>query len=204
MPPLGFAWVGEGSAAVAPFRGKPLAKENVLGNEFFEATISRTTGGIQSIYSFRQRGNQLSQQVAFRLPDSPPEPGSNWHAPQKTNYSTMRAESVEVVAASPVFGEIVSHGALIDADGRRLAGFRQSNKLWAGSRVLVIDIELDQVEEPRAEPWNSYYAVRFAWPDESADLWRGVSLGRQRTDAARNWRHPSISKSKLPRAGFRS
>ena len=30
VPFLGFAWVGEGLAAVAPSRGKPLAKENVL------------------------------------------------------------------------------------------------------------------------------------------------------------------------------
>ena len=35
------------------------------------------------------------------------------------------------------------------------------------------------------DPWNSYYAARFAWPDETADLWRGVGLARQKTDAAR-------------------
>ena len=57
----------------------------------------------------------------------------------------------------------------LDADGRRLAGFRQTTRAWAGSRVLDIEIEFDQLEEPRADPWNSYYAARFAWPDQTAE-----------------------------------
>ena len=41
------------------------------------------------------------------------------------------------------------------------------------------------IDEPRADPWNSYYAARFAWPDDSAQLARGVSLARVKTEATR-------------------
>jgi alpha-mannosidase len=175
VPALGFAWVESGGSAPAASRVKPLAEDNVLRNEFFEATISRTTGGIQSLYSFRQRGNQLSQQIAFRMPQADAEAG----------YSSMRAESVDVSAASAACGEIVSRGALVDGQGRRLAGFRQTTRVWSGSRLLGIEIELDGLEELRADPWNSYYAARFAWPEETADLYRGVALARQKTTATR-------------------
>jgi alpha-mannosidase len=185
VPALGFAWVDPAGPAAA-LRGAPIARENVLANEFFELTVSKHTGGIQSIYSVNHRGNQLSQQIAFRLASPPAEPGAPWRDPDEdAAYTTMRAESVEITASSPAFGEITSRGALVDAEGRRRAGFRQSTQLWAGSRVVRVDIELDAIEEPRADPWNSYYAARFAWPDDAAELWRGVSLSRRRTDASR-------------------
>jgi alpha-mannosidase len=185
VPPMGFAWVAA-DGAPASARAKPLARENVLGNEFFEATISRATGGIQSIYNFKQRGNQLSQQLACRLAAPPREPGADWHAASAApGYTTMRAESVEITAASPLHGEIVSRGILVDDHGRKWARFRQTTQIWAGSRVLAIEIELEELEELMPDPWNSYYAARFAWPDESADLWRGVGLSRCRSDAAR-------------------
>jgi len=175
VPPLGFAWMEPAGAPQAASRVKPLARDNVLHNEFFEATISRTTGGIQSLYSFSQRGNQLSQQIAFRLPEADGE----------ACYTAMRADTVEVSAACAAYGEIVSRGALVDGQGRRLAGFRQSVQVWSGSRLLRIEMELDGLEEPGAEAWNSYYAARFAWPEETADLYRGVALVRQKTTATR-------------------
>jgi alpha-mannosidase len=175
VPPLGFAWIEPGGSPPAASRVKPLAQDNVLRNEFFEATISRTTGGIQSLYSFNQRGNQLSQQIAFRMPQADAE----------ACYSSMRADAVEVSAACAACGEIVSRGALVDGQGRRLAGFRQIVQVWSGSRLLRIEIELDGLEEPRADPWNAYYAARFAWPEETAGLYRGVALARQKTTATR-------------------
>src|SRR5262249_25392167 len=33
--------------------------------------------------------------------------------------------------------------------------------------------------------WNSYVAARFAWPDQQAEIHRGVSLARQKTTASR-------------------
>jgi alpha-mannosidase len=90
-----------------------------------------------------------------------------------------------VTASCAAFGEIVSSGALVDAGGRQLAKFRQTTSVWAGSPLIHVIIELSDVEEPRADPWNSYYAARFAWHDENAQLWRGVSSVRQKTRAGR-------------------
>jgi alpha-mannosidase len=40
-------------------------------------------------------------------------------------------------------------------------------------------------ELPKADPWNSYYAVRFAWGDATSDLFRSVGQGVATTDAKR-------------------
>jgi len=182
---MGFAWVDSEGSPPATSKAKPIAQDNVLRNELFEVTISPTAGSIQSVRSFSQRGNQLSQQIAFRLPNQSPAAPGVWQAPDETDsYTTMRADSVEITANSTVFGEIVSRGVLVHED-RRLAGFRQSVQVWSLSNVVRIDVELEDIEEPRADPWNSYYAARFAWPDETAELWRGVSLARQQTTAGR-------------------
>jgi alpha-mannosidase len=180
VPAMGFAWVRPSETDGSPSRAKPLAQDNVLRNEFFEVTISRNTGGIQSVQSFAQRGNLLSQQLAFRLPASHETANSD-----DGNYTTMRAESVEVTAASTALGEITSRGSLLDAEGRRLGGFKQTTQVWSTSRVIRVDVELTDLEEPRADPWNSYYAARFAWPDESAEMYRGVGWTRQKTELSR-------------------
>ena len=51
--------------------------------------------------------------------------------------------------------------------------------------MALLEIELDVAEEPRADPWSSYYAARFAWSDAAADVWRSVSSGSQRTEGKR-------------------
>jgi alpha-mannosidase len=94
-------------------------------------------------------------------------------------------DSVEIVSAGPALGEIVTRGRLLDLEGKKLAGFVQRFQLPRGSRVLSIDIDLDIEQLPRADAWNSYYAARFAWSDEEAELWRSVSQTNQPTDAKR-------------------
>jgi alpha-mannosidase len=185
VPAMGFAWIEPGDAKSSA-GSKPIARDNVLANEFFEVTVSRTTGGVSSIYDFNHRGNQLSQQIALRIPGAPPEPGSGWRDPDDdATYTTMQAEAVEVTASCAAFGEIASRGQLVDTSGRRLAGFRQRTQVWSARAVVRIEIELVEPEEPRADAWNSYYAARFAWPDDTAELVRGVSLSRAKTDARR-------------------
>jgi alpha-mannosidase len=46
--------------------------------------------------------------------------------------------------------------------------------------VLQLDIELEPSAELTSDPWNSYYACRFAWSDEAADLYASVNQTRQR------------------------
>jgi len=175
VPSHGFAWLESSAAAAAAATDSVVAGENVLRNEFLEVKVSTKTGGIQSLYNFGQRGNQLSQQIAFRAAA----------AGLDQSYSTMQAETVEITASTSAYGEITSRGVLVDAAGQPLGRFRQTTGVWAGSRLVEIDIELSDLAEPRADPWQSYYAVRFAWPDDKAELWRGVSSARQRTIASR-------------------
>lgn len=175
VPAVGFAWLEPASGPSPGGQEQPIAADNVLRNEFFEVKISRATGGIQSLFNFNQRGNQLSQQIAFRLPSV----GAD------ATYTTMRAESVEVTAACTAYGEIESRGALVDSSGTQYARFVQRTSAWAGRPLVYVTLELSDLEEPRADPWNSYYAARFAWGDESAQLFRGVSLAREKTEAGR-------------------
>jgi len=189
VPPMGFAWVSAGEKSSRKRRKppKPLAEDRtkkegvlVLHNEFFEAVIDPTIGTLRALYEYSARGNRISQQLAFRMPGKSDVSGSHWEDPDDAAvYSVMKADEVTVTLATPTVGEIVARGQLLDREGKRLAGFLQKYQLWRGSRVLRIEVELDPDEEPRADPWNSYYAARFAWGDDLADLWRTVNETRQ-------------------------
>jgi alpha-mannosidase len=187
VPPMGFAWVPAGTAAPAPpatKRKKQAEKELAINNELAQIVVSRETGGIRSVYDVNQRGNLLSQQLAFRLPPPKAKPGDLWRDPDADpGYSTMVARSVEITASGAAYNEITSQGELVDPEGKRIAGFTQRVGLSRGSRVAQMDIELDTELLPRADPWNSYYACRFAWGDEAAELRRSVGLTSQPTDA---------------------
>jgi alpha-mannosidase len=191
VPAMGFALVdwtalGDGPNQKSRRREQPIAAENRLANEFFELSIHPTGGGIQGIRMHRQRGNRISQQVALRSAGAPAAPGEVWRDPDEDAvYSSMRADSIEITACTPAIGEITSRGSLVDAEGRRLAGFCQRTQVWLGSRLVRLEFELDPVEELRADPWNSYFAARFAWSDATADVFRGVHAGRHPTEAKR-------------------
>jgi alpha-mannosidase len=49
---------------------------------------------------------------------------------------------------------------------------------------LELEIELDAPSQPGPDPWNSYYAVRLAWGDATADLYRSVNQLSVSTDSA--------------------
>jgi len=187
VPSMGFAWVAAGKGG-GPSKSppKPLAEENVLRNEYVEAWIDPTTGTLRAVYDYRTRGNRLSQQLALRAPGPIRDTDPGWDDPEEqTNYSVMAADSVEVTASSAALGEITTSGRLLDRQGNVLATYRQRYQLWRGSRVLRLDIQIDPRQQPGADPWNSYYACRFAWADSAADLYRSVHLARRATTAKR-------------------
>jgi alpha-mannosidase len=97
----------------------------------------------------------------------------------------MVAEGIVVVAANAAEGRITSRGRLVDRQGNRLAGFVQTLRAQRGSRVLGLDVELVPERQPGPNPWQSYYAARFAWDDPAAELFRSVNLMSWPTDAAR-------------------
>ncbi len=195
IPALGYTWIdAESSGDSDASRGKSKKKEVPLGdpkelllrNEYFEVLVNAKSGGIQSVRDYKQRGSRMSQQLAYRVPGPRPKVGDVWQDPDQTAiYSQMVADSIELTSAGPALAEIVSRGSLIDAQGQRLAGFRQSVQVWRSLPVIWLEIELDVAEEPRADPWNSYYGCRFAWSDESAGMYRSVGVARQKTDTSR-------------------
>jgi alpha-mannosidase len=187
VPAMGFAWVGPGDESPPTVERKgwfgrrkhppppPLAEENVLRNEFFEIQFDRQTGGIRTISDYRSRDPRLAQQIALRLPGGG-DSGTDG------NYSIMAADELTVTSPGPALGEIQSRGRLLDREGRRVAGFRQTTRAWRGSRILELRIELEIDRQPEGRPWESYYAVRFAWKDEAASLYRSVNMANLPTE----------------------
>jgi alpha-mannosidase len=114
------------------------------------------------------------------MPGTKQKPGDTYRDPDESAvYSVMAGDSIETTIATTTLGEVVTRGRLLDFNGNKVASFVQTYRLWRGSRVLHVEVELDPVEEPRADPWNSYYCCRFAWSNELAELFRTVSETRQ-------------------------
>jgi alpha-mannosidase len=157
----------------------PLAEGHTLRNEFFVAEIDPASGALRSISDYHSRGPRLAQQIALRLPqaDHAGDPGHDSH------YSLMVAEEVAITSAGPVLGEIVCRGRLTDRQSQRLAGYRQTTRVWRGSRVIELEIELDVDRPPESNPWSSYYAARFAWKDPAVELYASANLANRPTNA---------------------
>lgn len=180
LPPLGFVHLPAASAVSPPRKGPLLAEEGVLRNEFLEAVINPLTGSLAALHGYQVRGNRLSQQLALRSPAPRQKPGDTHRDPDEmASYSVMAADAVETTIATATLGEITTRGRLLDPQGQVLARFTQRYRLWRGSRVLLLDLELEPQQEPKADPWNAYYCCRFAWPDELAELYRTLQQTRQ-------------------------
>ena len=156
---------------------RPLAEKNVLRNEHMEVVIDQQQGTLKALYDFEHRSNRLSQQLAYQAGPAGPvgsQPGTG-------RYSVMAADHVAVTCATAALGEITCEGRLVDPRGETNATYRQIYQLPRGSRVLSLDIEFDTVSPLGDEPWESYYAVQFAWAEEAALLYRDVAWSRKLT-----------------------
>lgn len=184
-PSWGFTWVAEGNGSRAASKRKkspPLGEEDgntiVLRNEFFEAVVNRITGTLSAVYTYKTRGNRLSQQLALRSPI--PHGQADEQA-----YSVMAADETRLLYTSETEAVAECRGRLLDREGNRLAGFVQRYTIGRGQRILGLEVELEPDEEPKADPWNSYYACRFAWPDETSPIARTVHQMRVESEARR-------------------
>jgi len=174
VPGSGYAWIPEDAqAAAAPPQHPPLLQDHILNTEWFEVVLNSRTGGIGHIRFHNQRVKQLSQQLSFRFP-RPRRVGSGDDAVQ-TEYAEMRCRAIETITSDPVRAEVESTGDIVDqCTGQVLAGFRQRFRVWRARPIVELDIELSQVKVPDGDPWNNYFASRFAWNDESAAVTRSV------------------------------
>jgi len=189
VPGSGFAWVPAEATGPSPASlPAPLAVDNLLRNEFFEVHLNEATGGIAQIKGYGRSPNRLSQQLNYRFSrERTFTVGEGEHAEQtKSHYAEMRRLASEITCAGPALGEIVTSGEIIDqTNGARLAGFRQSVRICRGRPVVEIDIALEIVQKPDAEPWHNYFTSRFAWHDETASLTRSVMMGAHESSEER-------------------
>jgi len=171
-PPMGFAWIaGDGSAPMSGKKSVGLIDGHMLRNEFLQATVNAETGALQSLHAYGSRTNRLSQQLGCRL-DGRREGTGIEHPDELTLYSRMKVDDISVTANCLAMAEITVTGKMFDDSNHKLGTYQQKYQVWRGSRVLRLEIELDELAPSKADPWNSYYASRFAWRDESADIWR--------------------------------
>lgn len=182
FPGSGFIWLPATAPGSAQKNSSaPLAEENVLRNEFFEVRLSEATGGLRQLKNYGRSPNRLSQQLALRFPrERKIPPATDDDVETKSYYSEMRATSSTVICAGPSLGEIVTEGELYDqANGQKLAAFKQTFRVWRGRPVLEIDVEFSDVRMPDGDPWSNYIAARFAWNSSIAALTRSVLGGAQ-------------------------
>jgi alpha-mannosidase len=78
---------------------------------------------------------------------------------------------------------MLARGRLVDREAKTSANFAQTTRLRRGSRVIELDIEIEPERFPTGNPWDSYYAARFAWNDSTADIFRDVNSTSQQTEA---------------------
>jgi hypothetical protein len=168
VPGCGFATLAS-AAAAAPIA---LAEGLKLRNERLELTVSRKTGGIQSLKTHRDRGTRASQRLVFHHETAgmPPE-------------THMIADQIEITRSDPLVGEIVSHGRLLGAGDELITRFTQRMRAVRGMPAMIVDIELDPQHLPAGDIWKSYFASRLAWTEESPVFRRGMQWSGR--DAAR-------------------
>ncbi len=174
LPGAGYVWIPEDErAAVAPASKPSLVDDGVLRTEWFELVINEQTGGIGHIRLHEQRAKRLSQQLSFRFPRERTI-GTGEEA-IKTQYAEMRCIRREITARSPVRGEITTTGEIVDqANGERLATFRQVTRVWRARPIVEIEVELSDLKIPDGDPWNNYFASRFAWSDSTSAVTRSI------------------------------
>lgn len=177
LPACGYAWISSENKGSMPATPKvPLAEGGLLRNDQFEVAINDRTGGIAHVRFHHQRSKRLSQQLSFRFSrERAIVPATETEDEVKSRYAEMRCRGREVVRSGTACGEIATWGEIVDqTNGEKLALFRQSVRVWRALPTIEIEIELSDVKRPDGDPWNCYFASRFAWNDITAAVTRSI------------------------------
>ena len=189
VPAMGFANLSVNSnlsvngTSVAPpvtKKSPPLAEDVFLRNEFFAVEIDERTGGIGAVKLHGKRPNLIAQQIICRET----KPGVSRSGRQSSTLSKMVAETLQVTINSRVQGQITTRGWLKRGD-QKLASYRQAVTLTRGLPVIDVQMELEPLRMPQGNPWQNYYACRFAWQDETAHFYAWQNESRQRVVRSR-------------------
>jgi alpha-mannosidase len=161
----------------------------VLENEVFTVKIDAATGMLRSLLTSNSRFNRLSQQTGFRFPkeqrqnDVRSENDPNW------GYSLSTADTMEIENGA-LTSKLHITGRLVDAEGQTITNYRQVFIIRRRSRILESKITFDEIHyEPLAlasvpkSLWDSYFALRFAWHDNTLSCRGGLADGAHCIDA---------------------
>jgi alpha-mannosidase len=177
IPSMGFVYAPlHDQANASAAKERPLADAGgLLNNEFLEVQIDSGRGNLRSLHIPARRGNRLSLMIARRDVDQA----------GKYVYSNMVASHTRMLTSSNVCGLIRASGHL-EFNNEAVANFEIDYRLWRGSRVVDIDVKLDELA-PLADsnPWRSAYIARLAWPTESAILRTFACGNRQQWSGGR-------------------
>lgn len=167
LPPFGFSWLPRTIAPGTKFLQPkaPLAQQWTLRNEFLEAEIDSTTGGLKELRDQKRKIGRLGFQLVF------------------ARESSMRAESVQLIEQNAVYAIMRAQGPLLDEHANPLANFQIDYRLEWARPYLDIQIDLQPTRLPGGHSWNDYYALRLAWRDASATLQRNVGWSQQAVGA---------------------
>ncbi len=177
VPGCGFAALT--SREVSP--PVPLAQGRTLRNEFLEVVVSESTGGLQSVRTYRDRHTRVSQRLVMHDRRLPRRTGGGVTPDERELETTMVADRVEVGRNDAVAGEIVARGRLLDVDQQLLAEFGQTSRIVRGFPVVIVDVWLRSKLPPEGDIWRSYVASRLAWREEAVTLSHGVDWTARET-----------------------
>ena len=158
VPGCGFASF---ATAIGP-PPKPIVDGLTLRTERFELTVSKKTGGIQSLRTLRDRNTRVSQRLVF-----------HHQTGEEPAQTQMVADRIEISRNDSVMGEITSQGRVLGAAGDALAKFMQRVRAVRGLPAIIVDVEFDPEHLPAGDIWKSYFASRLAWSVESLSIRRG-------------------------------
>ncbi|MDR0391169.1 MAG: hypothetical protein LBH59_04635 [Planctomycetaceae bacterium] len=151
-------------------------KAFILQNEFFVARIDLDTGMLRSLLTGNYRYNRLSQQLGFRLPKALRELDSRSAGDPNRGYASSVVDEIFIDELGAVTGRVKIRGRLVCDDGLVAAKFTELITVRRFSRILEFNFSIEALVEPSGDSaWDSYYAIRSAWHDNSLEL-RG-SLG---------------------------
>jgi alpha-mannosidase len=133
----------------------------LLENRYFQAKIDAATGMLRSIFTAKSRFNQLSRQTAFF---------------DGTAYSISAADRISVTKNTPLIGELEITGRLVMPGGTLIARYCETVCIRKDSRLLDFSLQL-LPENTNAADNNavSYFAVRYAWNDNTFNLCGGIN-----------------------------
>jgi len=168
IPSLGFAWIPSGRPGTPAAKPKlKTAEGTIVRNEFFEAEVDPTTGGLRAFRDMRTRLNRLGMVPIWN-------PGS-----------TCKATGVTITSSGAALGEITSTGDIHDDQGVLLATFTQRLRAWMGRPALEVLVTFDVKQQAVGYPWHGYFGTRFGRRDERAVLFRGSHGKNARTSGNR-------------------